>query len=209
MSGPVLTLLAVAAYGILHSLLASLWAKQLARRAFGPRADRLYRLLFNLAAGLTLLPVLSVPALLPGTLLYRLPMPWAGMALAGQAISLVALAVGLLQTDAWHFLGLRQRVEPQDGAPPVLVTTGLYRWVRHPLYTAGLALLWLTPVMTTSLLAFNSGLTVYVLAGSALEERRLEAEFGPAYTDYQRRVPRLLPTPRLSPPRASPDTDPG
>ncbi len=190
------TLAAVAAYGVFHSLLASLGAKRLARRAFGPRADRVYRLLFNAIGGLTLLPVLAVPALRPGAVLYRLVMPWSGMALAGQALSVAALAVGLLQTDAWHFLGLRQLSEQKGATPPTLVTTGLYRWVRHPLYTAGLALIWLTPVMTTSLLAFNLALTAYILVGSALEERRLLAEFGSAYADYRRRVPRLIPIPR-------------
>jgi protein-S-isoprenylcysteine O-methyltransferase Ste14 len=78
------------------------------------------------------------------------------------------------------------------------VTSGLYRWVRHPLYTLGLAFLWLTPVMTTSLLAFNVGMSVYAVIGSIFEERRLLAEFGTAYLEYRRRVPRLLPRPRLS-----------
>jgi hypothetical protein len=40
-------LLAVAVYGFFHSLLASLSAKAGARRAFGPAADRLYRLVYN------------------------------------------------------------------------------------------------------------------------------------------------------------------
>ena len=193
-----MTLAAVAAYGVLHSLLASLWAKRLVRRVFGPRADRVYRLMFNVIGGLSLIPVLAVAAINPGPLLYRLRLPWSILALTGQAGSLAVLAVGLLQTDAWHFLGLRQLTQPDPESAPNLVTTGLYRCVRHPLYTAGLAFLWLTPVMTTSLLAFNLGLTAYVLIGSVFEERRLMREFGPAYADYRRQVPRLIPLPRLT-----------
>jgi protein-S-isoprenylcysteine O-methyltransferase Ste14 len=75
---------------------------------------------------------------------------------------------------------------------------GLYRWVRHPLYTAGLLFLWLTPLMTTSILAFNLAMSAYIAIGSVFEERRLVTEFGPAYADYQRRVPRLIPGLRLT-----------
>ncbi|MCJ7676604.1 MAG: hypothetical protein MUO35_02640, partial [Anaerolineales bacterium] len=52
---------------------------------------------------------------------------------------------------------------------------------------------WLTPVMTTSVLALNLALTAYILVGSRLEERRLSAEFGEAYDEYRHRVPALLP----------------
>ena len=104
------------------------------------------------------------------------------------------LAAGLLQTDAWHFLGLRQLISTSNEDPPRLQIHGLYRWVRHPLYSAGLLFIWLTPVMTASVLALNLGLTAYIYVGSVFEERRLIAEFGQPYREYQRRVPRLIPT---------------
>ena len=56
-----------------------------------------------------------------------------------------------------------------------------------------LLFIWLMPVMTTSVLALNLGLTAYIYIGSLFEERRLVAEFGEPYTAYQRRVPRLIP----------------
>jgi protein-S-isoprenylcysteine O-methyltransferase Ste14 len=195
MNGAILTLLAVFAYGMLHSATATLWAKRRARQALGPGADRLYRLFYNLIAGLTLLPVLAVPALDPGQTLYRIPWPWSLLSLAGQGAAMVLLILGVLQTDVGHFIGLRQLVQPQDDRPPNLIVSGLYRWVRHPLYTAGLLFLWLTPWMTTSVLALHLGLTAYIVIGSLFEERRLIAEFGQAYRDYQQRVPRLLPLP--------------
>jgi protein-S-isoprenylcysteine O-methyltransferase Ste14 len=191
-------LLAVALYGILHSLLASPPAKAAARRWLGTPATRLYRLAYNLIAAVTLLPVLAVPAAYPGPTLYRLEPPWQLAALAGQLAALGLLAIGLLQSDVRHFLGLRQLMESEPGEPPALMVKGLYRWVRHPLYTAGLIFLWLTPLMTTSLLAFNFGLSLYILIGSVFEERRLLAEFGQAYADYQKRVPRLIPGLRLT-----------
>ncbi|MGH2606675.1 MAG: methyltransferase family protein, partial [Anaerolineales bacterium] len=88
---------------------------------------------------------------------------------------------------------LRQLMGEENSAPPRLVRHGLYRWVRHPLYTCALVFLWLTPVMTMSLLALYLGLSAYLVVGSVFEERRLVAEFGEAYREYQRQVPRLVP----------------
>ena len=48
--------------------------------------------------------------------------------------------------------------------------------------------------MTSSVLALNLVLTLYVLAGSRLEDCRLVRQFGADYQDYQRRVPALIPT---------------
>jgi protein-S-isoprenylcysteine O-methyltransferase Ste14 len=200
MSSSLVTLLAIAAYGALHSLLATVWVKRRAATALGSSGRRLYRVSYNLIALLTLLPVLAVPALQPGLTVYRLSWPWAALALAGQGLALFFLVQGLLQTDPWHFLGIRQLLLEADRETPRLVVTGLYRWIRHPLYAAGLAFLWLTPILTVNLLLLNLGLTVYVLIGSHFEDRRLLTEFGPAYASYQARVPRLIPRPWRRPP---------
>ncbi len=193
MQGPLLALTAVTAYAALHSLLASLGAKAWTRSAAGPTADRVYRLAFNLVAVLTFLPVMAIPVLEPGRSLYVVPWPWSAVLVAGQIGAAFVVLAGLLQTDPWHFLGWRQLTEGKSGAPPTLVTSGLYRYVRHPLYTAGAVFLWLTPLMTTTLLALYAALTAYLYVGTFHEERRLRAEFGEAYADYQRRVPRLIP----------------
>jgi len=198
MEGPALALAGVAAYSTVHSLLASLRAKAFARRLLGPVSDRFYRLVFNILGIVTFLPVLAIPVLLPGRRLYLVPWPWSGLMMAGQLVAVLVVAIGLLQTDVWHFLGVRQLSGLLESRPATLVTTGLYRHVRHPLYTAGLAFLWLSPVMTTTLLALYAGLSVYLYIGSLFEERRLQAEFGPAYAEYQKRVPRLFPRLRLS-----------
>jgi protein-S-isoprenylcysteine O-methyltransferase Ste14 len=197
MLDPLLVLLAVGAYSVVHSLLASLGVKRRVRARFGPAVDRVYRLGYNLFAIVSFLPVLAILAWRPGVQIYRLDLPWAAVAVAGQLSALALLAAGVLQTDAWSFLGLRQLTQSGE-TPPRLVVTGLYRWVRHPLYTAGLLFLWCSPVMTTSLLALYLALTAYVIVGSRLEERRLLAEFGQAYSDYRAVVPALIPRPPRS-----------
>lgn len=212
MGTPLATLLGVAAYGAVHSLLAAQPAKDMAIRVFGNPARRGYRLAYNAFAVVSLVPVLALPARDPGPLLYALPWPWAGAALAGQALAALGVLAALRQTDLWEFLGLRQLFDPgpaarraRDAAPAPgaqesrLVVAGLYRWVRHPAYTFGLIFLWLTPVMTTSLLALYLGLSAYLVVGSVFEEKRLVAEFGQPYREYQRRVPRLVPLGRPRP----------
>lgn len=190
---PVYTLLAVAAYGAFHSLLATDQSKRFSEDTFGPTAKRFYRLAYNIVGGLTFLPVLGVTAAYPGSWLYTIPWPWTLLSTLGQLLAVGLLLAGLRQTDPWRFLGLRQFVERESTDPAVFTTNGVYRYVRHPLYTAGLLFIWLTPVMTTSVLALNLGISLYLYIGSLFEERRLVREFGQAYIDYRQRVPRLIP----------------
>jgi protein-S-isoprenylcysteine O-methyltransferase Ste14 len=113
--------------------------------------------------------------------------------LAGEAVAVGCLVFALMQTDALHFVGLRQIFEAE--APGRLSTAGFYGLVRHPLYLFGLLMLWLTPIMTLNLLTVNVLLTAYVFVGAWLEERRLQQEFGAAYRDYRIRTPMLIPRP--------------
>ncbi|OGO15259.1 MAG: hypothetical protein A2Z14_14565 [Chloroflexi bacterium RBG_16_48_8] len=92
-----------------------------------------------------------------------------------------------------HFIGLRQWIDQPKPEEKQLVVSGLYRSVRHPLYTAGLIFIWLIPSMTTSMLVLNLSLTLYIYIGSIFEERRLLVEFGTAYLEYQSNIPRLIP----------------
>lgn len=191
-------LLTVFIYGMVHSLLASLWAKAQARRWCGPKADRWFRLLYNFIAALTLLPVLILPVVLINKVIYTIPMPWRVGTLLGQAMALILLFLGLKQTGIRAFAGVRQLLMPEDVEPPRLVTWGLYHFVRHPLYSAGLLFMWLSPLMTWNLLALYLGLTTYVIVGAYFEERKLEREFGEAYRVYKRKTPMLIPfMPRL------------
>jgi protein-S-isoprenylcysteine O-methyltransferase Ste14 len=189
----VLILAAISLYGLVHSLLASLTVKARIQRWLGEWAGRTYRLAYNLFAVISLLPVLALPALLPDQRLYVIPFPLALFTLVLQGLAVVALAVGLLQTGVWFFLGLSQLNGSNQAGSSQLVAHGLYRWVRHPLYSAGLVFIWLTPLMTSNLLAFNLGATVYLVVGAMFEERKLLREFGQEYASYRARTPMLVP----------------
>ena len=117
-----------------------------------------------------------------------------------EGVAGLGLLAGVLQTGALRFLGLAQITGSADyGGPSKLEINGLYRYVRHPLYLFGLLILWLIPLMTWNILAFNLGATLYILVGIQFEERKLLKEFGQAYADYQRRVPMLIPWTRTAP----------
>ncbi len=194
--------LALAAFAIPHSLLASHTAKRRARRWLGQRrADGVYRLFYNVVAGLSLLPALALAAVLPSPTLWHWPTPLRFITIPVQAAASLALFISVWQVDLARFIGVRQigrllsgEAEPRD--PPSLRTDGVYSWVRHPLYFFSLVVLWLMPVMTLNLLAFNLGATLYFWIGSIYEERKLVSEFGEGYRAYQARVPRLFPWPR-------------
>jgi methanethiol S-methyltransferase len=188
-------LTAIAAYGGLHSWLASLQAKALARRGLGSAADRVYRLAYNFVAVISLLPVLILPAILADQTIYTIPLPWLLLTLLAQGLAALVLLVGVLQTGLWSFIGLEQLLEAPESQSSHLVVGGLYRWVRHPLYTAGLVFIWLTPVMTWNVLALNIGLSLYLFIGALFEERKLLREFGQAYQNYQQRTPMFFPGP--------------
>lgn len=182
-------------YAVVHSWLASLKVKAWLWRTFGPSTDRWYRLAYNLFAMVTLLPLFPMLALLPDQTLYVVPLPWRWLMVAGQLLALLGLGLALLQTNPLHFIGLAQLFNQKPAGGGSLTVTGFYAWVRHPLYTFSLLFIWLTPVMTVNLLATFILFTLYFYIGSIYEERRLLAEFGPAYQAYRQRVPRLVPFP--------------
>jgi protein-S-isoprenylcysteine O-methyltransferase Ste14 len=192
---PWLILLAILVYGAIHSFLASIWVKAIAQRWFGGVARRGYRLAYNIFALVSLMPVLALPLILPDQEIYTIPYPWVLLTMAIQGLAILALLFGLLQTGPWIFLGLRQLSQPEKDGNEELVISGLYRYVRHPLYTAGLIVIWLTPIMTRNSLVLIIGLSGYIFIGATFEEKRLVREFGEAYLRYRENTPMLIPRP--------------
>jgi protein-S-isoprenylcysteine O-methyltransferase Ste14 len=182
-----------AAWAGVHSFLASLRVKRRARRTFGDSVDRWYRVVYVLFALVSFAPIPLLLLVLRDRVLYIAPAPWLWLMVLGQAVGAVGAGIAILQTGAFRFVGLAQMFagQPEESGP--LQVRGLYCHVRHPSYFFSLLVTWLTPLMTLNLLALYTLFTVYFYIGSVHEESRLVAEFGEAYKEYQRHVPRLIP----------------
>ena len=183
--------LSVLLWGSVHSLLASLKAKELFQGWLGRKFMRFYRLAYNAFAGMSFLPVLALVVLTKSRTVYVVPLPWSGLMILGEILAVAGILISFLQTDAWEFLGLRQL--EGSARPAQLKTKGLYHFVRHPLYAAGLAVIWLFPIMTCNILVINVALTFYILIRASFEERKLRREFGRGYIDYSAVTPMLVP----------------
>lgn len=113
---------------------------------------------------------------------------WIGVALAFLGLALRAWAMTTLGSAYSRTL----RMQPAQQ----LVTSGPYRWLRHPGYAGSLA------VWVGATLAFGSWLGAIIVAFVMLaayrwrirsEEAMLSASFGPAYREYAARTSRLIP----------------
>lgn len=109
---------------------------------------------------------------------------------------LVAVAVGLALRVAGtaqlgqHFSGFVAVQEEHQ-----LITTGCYRWIRHPIYTgsllafAGFFLVFRSQVIVVALPLYLAGTLWRIMD----EERLLAEVFGPVYAHYRARTWRLVP----------------
>jgi len=119
--------------------------------------------------------------------------------MAIQGLALLGWAIAFLSTfmiSHFELFGLQQVFVYLDGKSipkGEFRTPGLYKLVRHPLYSGFLLAFWAAPVMTFGHLLFAVATTGYVLAGIALEERDLVDLFGDEYRAYRNRVAMLIP----------------
>ena len=119
----------------------------------------------------------------------------------------VLLCLGTVaRHGAFRFVGLRQLLAaPEhtdelgafvDSAPvsqPVLLTTGIYGVVRHPMYTYLLAAVIVRPSLSLDLMVWFLCAVGFLLIALPLEEAKLVAIFGEGYQAYQRRTPAFIP----------------
>ncbi len=200
-----------ALFGLVHSALASSWAKDCAVGLVGrATADAFYRPFFNAQAlFLLVLLVLYIRRQL-GRDLYHAIGPLAWLMRAVQAVVLALLLWTVVSVGLSHLTGYEHvlawsagaEVPPMpDGQEPPPAESGQMKAVgplaysRHPLNWLLIPLFWLQPRMTTRLLAFNLVLTAYVVVGSVAAEAHTLRAYGEAYERYQERVPFVVGAP--------------
>jgi protein-S-isoprenylcysteine O-methyltransferase Ste14 len=109
----------------------------------------------------------------------------------------VVVAAATIPFTLWVFRSLGSNVSETilTKDDQQLVTSGPYRWIRHPLYSGAIFLL-----AALSIVAANWVMALIVVAVLAMlpelarrEERHLLAKFGSAYAEYIRRTGRFVP----------------
>lgn len=142
-----------------------------------------------LVAGLVALAMWAAATALPD---FDAPLP--GRTLIAPGMLAAAAAIGASGVIA--FRSRRTTVNPvRPHAATSLVTGGIFRWTRNPMYLA-LALALAALALYLSNLAALGLLPLFVAWMTRLqivpEERALAARFGPEYRDYASRVRRWL-----------------
>jgi len=123
---------------------------------------------------------------------------------AQQLVSWLFLVVSVVLV-VWGVVLLRRfgRSRPTTEGSPVfewentenLVTTGVYRYIRHPMYSALLFLAWGALLKSVSIITLVvAGVATLALAATAkAEEAENVARFGQEYRDYMKRTRRFVP----------------
>lgn len=184
----------------LHSILLGEGVRRRAEAWMGTAAfRRWFRLLYSAVAGLTFGLYGAWAATRPDAEWWRAGTGFAVFLWAVRLSGVWLLWRAVAQFGAFSFLGLdalgrRWGADPEDGLDlgPIRAT-GPYAHVRHPMYAAGFLILWAEPVWTANRAAFILGATLYLLAGTFLEERRLLRRHGEAYRRYAAVTPRFVP----------------
>jgi methanethiol S-methyltransferase len=195
MTGTLYLIGASALWGVVHSILASHGFKHLVRQAMGAMAFfRLYRFAYNLFSLASLFPIALMLVIFPDRPLYAIPEPWNYLTTIIQGLAVFVLIAGVTQTGPMEFAGLAQLMPSYgESKPAELVTGGLYAYVRHPLYTAGLVFIWFSSEMTVNRLALWIVFSAYTIIGAFFEERKLIRDFGSVYAEYKSKTPMLIP----------------
>jgi protein-S-isoprenylcysteine O-methyltransferase Ste14 len=112
-----------------------------------------------------------------------------------EAVGVILLVLGLgLAVWARVHLGRNWGMPMTEKAEPELITSGPYRFVRHPIYS-GLLLGLLGTALATNLywfIAFGAALAYFAYSAS-VEERLLTASFPRAYPTYRAHTKMLIP----------------
>lgn len=181
-------------FGAFHSILASRYVKEKAKRYFPLLFDQ-YRMVYNGIALLTFMLVMAYGFSLSGEWLFQPSVIWEFIGLMFATYGLLIIRVAMKSYGWREFLGLEEE-SGQRMMERTLKQSGLLGYIRHPLYT-GIILIFIGVFfyLPSFVHLVNLGCVIaYILVGVHFEERRLIATFGKEYQDYRDKVPALFPS---------------
>jgi protein-S-isoprenylcysteine O-methyltransferase Ste14 len=188
---------------MLHSILASRTLKNYLFKRY-PVMAVWYRMLYNIFALATLGAWLwGVSRLLPNPweIWYAWPNSWHWLGYGLHFLGLYGAFYTFRPLDTLSFLGIRQildyyrsNIVPSslDESSATLTRDGLYRCIRHPLYSSALLILWGAPTVTYWWGIMALLFSAYFVIGSYFEEQRLMRQFE-GYKQYRHETGRFLP----------------
>jgi len=174
-------------FALHHSLMARTGAKAWITRTVPAELERS---LYVWVASLLFIAVCWLWQPLPGVL-WTIDGPWRWVMwfLVATGVSMTARAASAI--GVWELAGVRV---PSPDRPVEFKATGLFGFVRHPIYLAWILMVFSVQSMTYSRLLFAVISTAYLVAAIPWEEASLLETFGEKYRAYQRQVKsRLLP----------------
>ena len=183
-------------YCALHSFLISIWFTEFVKR-FIKKYYSFYRLFYVVLSFILLIPLIKYTAQFDNQIIFTYPFSWSIIRYFFMYGSLLLFCWSFFfDYDSLSFFGFRQILnigKTIEINPEVSIKKkGLLGIIRHPMYLALLIFLW-SSIFTLMDLFIHTLLTIYVLIGTKLEEKKLVLEFGDAYVKYQQEVPMLIP----------------
>lgn len=146
---------------------------------------------------------------MPGTFAILVPILVAGDRAAASgltlplAVALLAFGIVVYLRCAWDFVVQGRGTPAPLDAPKRLVTGGLYRYTRNPMYVAVLTVVVGWAILFRSAILFAYAFAVFVVFSLFIrlyEEPHLAREFDSEYIAYMARVGRWLPRWSRTPP---------
>jgi methanethiol S-methyltransferase len=185
-----------AGYCFLHSYLISTRFTNVAARLL-KNYYAFYRLFYILVSLVLLVLVIDYTSQLDNQIIITYVPPWSIIRYVFMwGALLMFFWAFFFNYDSLSFFGIRQilnfgKIKKID--PSVeLKKNGLLGITRHPMYLALIIYLWCQTFRLVDIVV-NILLTIYVIIGTKLEEKKLVLEFGESYVKYQKEVPMLIP----------------
>ncbi|MEO6328658.1 MAG: isoprenylcysteine carboxylmethyltransferase family protein [Ginsengibacter sp.] len=180
-----------AGYCVLHSFLAGIKIKKQIQKFMG-LSFKYYRPAYSIFSAITLVLILWFQYSIVSPQLFSRT---ALLYLSGFVIGIPGLVLMLICINKYFYELSGLQAIQHSSVKQTLHQSGLHKYVRHPLYLGTLLFIWglflIFPVLSNLIAALI--ITLYVLIGIRIEEKKLLLEYGNSYLEYSKKVPKIVP----------------
>ncbi|TVR76387.1 MAG: isoprenylcysteine carboxylmethyltransferase family protein [Chitinophagaceae bacterium] len=179
-------------FGFMHSLLANNSVKHFFKKLSGYYFGY-YRLAYNLFNLFFIAGALFFQFSIVENRLFELTNSLLGISILFTTTGLIIMFLSIYKLDLAEMSGTKKYKMEKSGNQ--LVTEGLYKYIRHPLYFGTILLFpaFIIFAGTLSMIIMVICFISYLLIAIPIEEKKLEIEFGLDYTNYKKNVKKLIP----------------